>query len=148
MTKGIASGLWRGFLHTTATTVFRVVKRFLELQTFHRKPGSRRPRCTSARDDCFLMLQILRERHLTAVQARNRLIEVRQVHVSENTARRRLKEDGLTARRPATGPELYPQHRRARLQFAQQHHHWTQVEWSRVLFTDESRFFRWKAESV
>jgi hypothetical protein len=43
---------------------------------------------------------------MTAVEVKNRLAEVRNVHVSDRTIRRRLSEAALTARRPAHGPEL------------------------------------------
>ncbi|PSN41064.1 hypothetical protein C0J52_18310 [Blattella germanica] len=42
------------------------------------------PRCTLEREDRFLRLQVLRDRHLTAIEARSQLIEVRN-EVIENT---------------------------------------------------------------
>lgn len=105
-------------LGTSPTSVYRAVKRFENHQTFHRMPGSGRPRCTTLRDDCFMVMQVLRDRHVTAVEARNRLQQVRHVAVSENTARWRLHEVNLSSRNPATGPKLTAGHRGARLQFA------------------------------
>ena len=54
--------------------------------------------------------------------------------------RRRLRENGLQARRPAVRPQLLPRHRAARLAWARQHLRFTIREWRHVLFTDESRF--------
>lgn len=87
-----------------------------------------------------MTLRILRNRHLTVVQAIHQLEEVRGVQISERTARRRLNEYGLMAFRPVRGPELTRTHRVTRLAFAREHSHWTMDEWSAVLFTDESRF--------
>nr|KAH0807783.1 hypothetical protein GEV33_015008 [Tenebrio molitor] len=56
------------------------------------------------------------------------------------TVRRRLKERGLSAKPPATGPRLTVGHRRARREFAHQYVNWGDNEWKNVLFTDESRF--------
>ncbi len=46
----------------------------------------------------------------------------------------------LHSRRPARGPILTREHRRARLDFAQDHQHWQLLHWRPILFTDESRF--------
>jgi hypothetical protein len=56
------------------------------------------------------------------------------------TPRRILKERGLSAKTPATGPRLTVGHRRARLEFAYQYVNWGDNEWKNVLFTDKSRF--------
>ncbi|XP_069694773.1 sensory neuron membrane protein 1-like [Periplaneta americana] len=122
------------------TTVQEAVKRFRETQSYSRRPDSGRKRKTSARDYRFLVSQVLRNRHTTAVEARNRLQHVRDVNVSERAVRRRLGEQNLQSRRPATGPDLTREHRADRLQFARQHPQWTVQQWSSVLFSDESRF--------
>jgi len=122
------------------TTVRRVFHRYQETGGYTRRPGSGRPRSTSARDDHFILLNVLRNRRTTAVEARQRLLQVRNVNVSSRTVRRRLSEAGLQARRPAIGPELQPRHRTARLNFARNHINWSQQDWGNVLFSDESRF--------
>lgn len=127
-------------LSTTPSTISRTVQRYRETGSFARRPGTGPRRATSERDDRFLQLQVLRDRHTTAIEARNRLHQVRGVNVSERTVRRRLEEANLQSRRPATGPELTREHRTARLRFAREHHDWTEQQWERVLFTDESRF--------
>lgn len=127
-------------LGTTASTISRALRRYRETGSYSRRPGSGPRRATSARDDQFLRLQVLRDRHSSAVEARNRLQQVRGVNISERTVRRRLEEANLHCRRPATGPDLTPQHRTARLHYARQHRDWTMQQWECVLFTDESRF--------
>lgn len=87
-----------------------------------------------------MTLRVLRNRDSTAIGVRNELEEVRGIAVSERTVRRRLKEYGLSARRPANGPELTRGHRVERLRFAREHRNWGIEEWSKVLFSDESRF--------
>lgn len=115
------------------------LKRYQETCQYTRRPGSGGVRCTSARDDHFIVLQILRKRYLTAVEIRQRLQIARGVNVSERTMRRRMEEVNLKALRPARGPEHLRQHRVARLQFAREHVNWTHEQWARVLFTDECR---------
>ncbi|KAJ4437845.1 hypothetical protein ANN_13783 [Periplaneta americana] len=91
-------------------------------------------------DDQFLRLQLLRNSHTTAIEARNRIEEVRGVNVSEWTVRRRLPDAGLISRRPAPGPEFTRQLRQNRLQFARKHQEWANEQLGTVLFSDESRF--------
>lgn len=122
------------------TTVQDAWNRFVQNGTFIRRAGSGRRRATTAVDDRFVVLNALRNRRTTAIYLQHRLRTVRRVQVSERTIRRRLVESGLTSRRPATGPQLLYRHRRARLQFSQFHQNWNHEQWSRVLFTDESRF--------
>lgn len=121
-------------------TVHRAIKRYRETNLYTRRPGSGRKRVTTERDDRFLVMNILRDRKLTAVMARNRLQETRQVTISERTVRRRLEEANLGSYRPANGPKLTRDHRRRRLAFAIEHRNWTVNQWSNILFSDESRF--------
>ncbi|GFT77416.1 transposable element Tcb2 transposase [Trichonephila clavipes] len=60
--------------------------------------------------------------------------------VSSQTARNRLHEGGLYARRPMVCIPLTPHHRAARRRWAAEHRDWEQHDWSQVLFTDESQF--------
>ena len=82
------------------STVQHVYQRFRETGEYSRRVGSGSQRRTTPRDDRFLLLNVLRNRHQTAVGARNDLERVRGVSVSERTVRRRLEERGLRAKRP------------------------------------------------
>ena len=62
------------------------------------------------------------------------------VHLSDQTVRNRLHEDGMRARRPARGPIRTAQHRVQRLNFAHEHQNWQLRHRRPVLFTYESRF--------
>lgn len=127
-------------LNVSHSTIQRVLGRFRETGRNTRRPGCGRKRKSVALDDRFLILTSLRDRHLTSVQTRNRLREIRGTNLSVWTVRRRLQEVGLNACRPATGPKLLRHHRVARLQFAREHVNWNLGQWRNVLFTDESRF--------
>lgn len=126
-------------LNLSRYSVRRVYQRYQATGGYQRRQGSGRPRATTERDNRFLMTMSLRNRRLNAVQLGQRLQEAREVEVSRWTVRRRLREGGLTAHRPATGPKLTPAHRQARLQFAREHLNWTEEQWRTVLFSDECR---------
>lgn len=121
------------------TTIIRVVQRFRETGTHARRPGQGRHRATSQRDDDFLRLNILRDRTSTSRSLNDLIREVRHVHISDRTVRRRFHEANLRSRRPATGPLLTRQHRVDRFRFARQYVGWNLNDWRRVLFTDETR---------
>lgn len=126
-------------LRLSQSCVSKIYRRFRETGEFVRRPGSGRRRCTSERDDRFIVTTSLRNRHLTGVDVQQELRQVRGTAASEWTVRRRLKEANLTPKRPATGPKLTPRHRQARLRFAQAHYDWEVEQWRRVMFSDECR---------
>lgn len=122
------------------TTVRRAIKRYRETGCCTRRQGSGRPRATRPIDDRFIVMTALRNGHASATEMAQTLRTVRNVTVSADTVRRRLAKANLRPRRSATGPLLSVEHRRARLAFARKHRHWTDSDWSNVLFSDESRF--------
>ncbi|GFV10208.1 transposable element Tcb2 transposase [Trichonephila clavipes] len=67
-------------------------------------------------------------------------LQQRGDNVSRFTVARRLHKGDLFARRPERCFPLKVDHRRHRLQWCKEHKNWTTDQWSRVLFTDESRF--------
>ncbi|CAH2100838.1 unnamed protein product [Euphydryas editha] len=121
------------------TTVRDTIRRFRQTGLYTRRPGQGRHRCTSTRDDRFVVSDVLRNRFCTATEARTRLFEVRNVSVSERTIRWKLAERNLRAFRPARALQLLPQHRRPRLAFAREYGNWTMEQWKNVLFSNESR---------
>jgi transposase len=122
-------------LNIPRSTVQDALSRFRETTWIHEKAGSDHSRSTTGRDDRFLCLSVLRDRGLPSTILAGRLADVRGVMISAPTVRRRLKERGLSAKQPATGPRLTVGHRRARLEFAHQYVNWGDNEWKNVLFT-------------
>lgn len=114
--------------------------RYLDTNSFQRKPGSGRPRDTNDEDNRYIILNSLKDRYRTAVQIRNNLRDVRNINVSVNTVRRRLAEQNLFSRRLVVVPLLTRRHHVTRLNFAVKHRNWTYTDWSKILFSDESRF--------
>jgi hypothetical protein len=62
------------------------------------------------------------------------------VSVSTGTIRSRLKEAGFRAHVKMKKPLLTNKQIRAQLKWAKEHINWTDDDWSRVLWTDESKF--------
>ncbi len=88
-----------------------------------------------ARQDCYIRQMAVRRRHSTARAIQVDFLQASGQRISDQTVRNRL---GLHSRRPARGPVLTREQRRARLDFAQDHQHWQLRHWRPILFTDES----------
>lgn len=127
-------------LGVSPSVVNRLWNRYVDTGSHQRRPGQGRPRATTAVQDRYLRTLSLRNRLSTARSLRNDFQMATGVRLCNQTVRNRLHSDSLRARRPATGPILTPDHRRRRLDFANEHARWTLPQWHCVLFTDESRF--------
>lgn len=127
-------------LRVTHSVIQRLRDRFNttgRVQEPHR-PG--RPRLTTRRQDRFVTLAALRNRTATANTLRGQLRAASNVLVSDQTIRNRLREVNMRSRRRAVCPPLTRPQRHARLAWARRHLAWTRQQWSRVLFSDESRY--------
>ena len=91
------------------------------------------------RNDRLLFRISLRKRKLT-VPALRLVWQEAGVNASNSTVRRRLSAAGLNGHVAVKKPLLTARHRQLRLEFARRHEHWSWVDWSCVLFTDESKF--------
>lgn len=126
-------------LNISRFRVQRVYRRFQETGGYIRRHGSGRRRCTTVRDDRYIVSTSLRNRFSNAVEVQQQLRATRRTAVSVSTIRRRLREKNLLPRRAATGPQLTAIHRRTRKRFSETHEPWTFNQWRNVLFSDETR---------
>lgn len=99
------------------STVSRLLKKNLT-GTAERKKGTGGIRKTSKADDRVLHRLSLRNRFSTAVQIRTEFVESSGTEIGVHTVRRRLREFGLMARRPAKKPMLTPKMMKSRLTWA------------------------------
>ncbi|GFX83371.1 transposable element Tcb2 transposase [Trichonephila clavipes] len=123
--KSVVSHAWKAF-QTTVTAV--------------RKVGGGRLSTTTAGNDRYIILQVKRGRRQSASVIAQQLCTATERKVSRFTVARRLHKGGLFTRSPERCLSLKVDFRRHRLQWCREHKNWTTDQWSRVLFTDESRF--------
>lgn len=105
-----------------------------------RKHAGGRGRNTTPSEDRYVALVAKRHRNFTPRQIAANLATATGTHVSARTISRRLNQVGLYARKPVRCIPLQPRHRRERLRWSQEHVGWDHQNWSRVMFSDESRF--------
>lgn len=70
------------------------------------------------------------------------------VNVSINTTKNRLRQNQLFGRRPSKKPMISLKNSKARIKFAHDHLHWTAKDWSKVLFSDESKFMLFGSDGI
>jgi Transposase/DDE superfamily endonuclease len=78
----------------------------------------------------------------TAVDVAKALRNVTNQPLSAQTVRRNLKAAGLKAVAKKKKPFLSKRHRKARMDFALAHQHWTVEDWKKVVWSDETKINR------
>ncbi len=94
-----------------------------------------RKRCTTNREN----------RSLMRIVKQNRFKNLGELHkagvkASRATTHRRVKEFGYSCHIPLVKPPLNHRQRQRRLTWAKEKKNWTVAQWSKVLFSDESKF--------
>ena len=122
------------------STVCRIKSRFFLRNSVERKPGSGNPRKTISRQDRQMIALVKKDPRKTAVDVANFANEQMGVSIGVHTVRRRLKEANLHARRPAKKPLISAINKKKRLEFAKRYKDWSNEQWAKVLWSDESKF--------
>lgn len=122
-------------LKVNKSMIIRVASRSSVQKSVHRKAGSDRIRKTPARQDRRMLKWVKNDPQKPAVDVAIFANEQMGVSIGVQTARRRLCEANLHARRPAKQPMISRVSKKNRLDFAKRYHHWK----------SEQRFkiFRW-----
>ncbi|KFM73435.1 Transposable element Tcb2 transposase, partial [Stegodyphus mimosarum] len=120
----------------------RVWKQWTDECRTTRKSGSGPRNVTSARDDRHLVRMARTDRTASSRQLAALWSIATGVSLCASSIRRRLLQCGLRARTPLYRIPLTHDHRRLRLQWANQHRDW-RADWQHVVFSDESRFNLW-----
>ncbi|KAI2649185.1 Transposable element Tc1 transposase [Labeo rohita] len=98
-----------------------------------------RKRCTTNRENRSLERLVKQNQFKNLGELHKEWTEAR-VKASRATTRRRVKEFGYSCRIPLVKPLLIHRQRQRRLIWAKEKKKWTVAQWSKVLFSDESKF--------
>jgi len=120
-------------IHCDEHAVTRWVHRWQETHSLEDSERSGRPRCTT--DDTDQAVGLYSDAHVT--DSPRDIVRALELPVDRRTVRRRLNEIDLHNCVQRSEYENV----RARLAFAEGYSRWTEDDWSRVLFSDETHFY-------
>ena len=124
-------------LKVARCTVQQIVKKHKETSSVEDRKGRGRKRITTCREDRLIVKESLKARKKTSRILANELRNDHNIKVSSRTVRRRLLASGLKYCRSKKKPLLSAKARVKRLDWGKQHRDY---DWSKVVFSDESRF--------
>ncbi|GFV27133.1 transposable element Tcb1 transposase [Trichonephila clavipes] len=106
--------------------------------TMDQRGRSHLPQCTTSREDRKIERTAVKDRSVTSRAVAQHIESVTHHSVSARTIRRRLQQNGLSARSPLLGLPLTQNIRRLRRQWCNENRMWV-AAWNEVVFADESR---------
>ncbi len=106
-------------------------------KTFSGRCG--RKKCTSNRDNRTLE-RIVKQNPFKNVGEIHKEWTAAGVSASRTTTHRRMQDMGFSCRIPCVKPLLNNRQRQKRLAWVKDKKDWTAAEWSKVMFSDESKF--------
>lgn len=152
--EGISKAELARRFNVSWTAISKLLAKYNTHGTVERRPGSARPRSTSARQDRHLCRMSLRNPTSVSRRLTQEFNQQMQLNISSRTVRRRLVESGLKTKIAKRKPLLTARHKARRLEFAMHHRHWTVDQWRNVVFSDEvplhvvqgrqRRYVRWR----
>ncbi len=104
------------------------------------KPRSGRPRAMTEAEERNLVLRCKREPFKPATHLRQDILAETGSAPGISTVKKRLAENNWSAYRPRSVPLLSTRHITARKNFARSCEVWSEEDWRRVVWSDESRF--------
>ncbi|GFT75493.1 transposable element Tcb1 transposase [Trichonephila clavipes] len=121
------------------SVISRLWQRFQNEGNVSRCYSTGRPRVTTPNEDCYLSVTAKTNRRSTASDLSRELSSATGITVFRQTVYRRLGRIGLYTRRPVRCVPLTATQFRLRLTWSREHALWTPLQWSCVMFSDESR---------
>jgi len=127
-------------LNLSWSSVKTVITHYEKTQSYAPCRKSGRPRKTTIRNDRKIVNLALENRRVTLKNLGKLVREDHKIELCDKSIRKRLHEANLYGRAARKKPLLVKRHRDARLQWCRDKRSWTQRDWEKVLWSDESKF--------
>jgi transposase len=128
--------------------VGKLVKRFKRRGTVENAKSPGRPQKVGVRTKNLLIRLSKDDPRKTATTLLNDLKDRGLLDCSVDTVKRILRQANLFGRRPVKKPMISVKNRKARISFAKEHLNWEPKDWSKVLFSDESKFMLFGSDGI
>lgn len=128
------------FVKCSRCAVQSAIRRFAETGSYTNRPKTGRKRFTSGRQDNYLIFKSLKDRKKTSSVLAAELSEAIGKPISARTVRRRLVGKLLKGCKARKKPWLSEANKKNRLEWALRYKHFTEEDWSNVVWSDESNF--------
>jgi hypothetical protein len=129
------------------SAVRKVCVKFLNFDTIADLPRCHKKKITSPQDDRVIVRTALGNRRRSSKDIAADMTAA-GVQVSARTIRRRLCASGLKAHIPRQKPFLNPAQRKKRVNWCKEHLNWSEDDWGKVLFSDESKISLFGSDGV
>ena len=121
------------------STVGYTLNVFQQRSHFQVSTKSGGPKSTTFRQDNVVVRSSKENPRKSGKEIQREFTQSHQISCSYATVKRRLKQNNLFGRRPVKKPFVSAKNRRVRLKFAKEHLNWTANQWSKILWSDESK---------
>lgn len=125
-----------------------IIKRFKTRKSVENKKRTGRRKITTEHEDRILVRLSKNDPRMNAVELNEIMRTNYNVECSVDTTKRRLRQANLFGRRPAKKPLISAKNRKARIEFAKKYLKWEAKDWSKVLFSDESKFMVFESDGI
>lgn len=120
--------------------ILRLKKKYEKTGNVKDKQRPGWPPKLNERNERTIIRRLLIGEYTTAVSLTKSIQVNEDIEVSAETIRRVLRKNGFATRAKRKKPLLSKKHREKRLDFAKKFKDWTVQDWSRVVWSDESKF--------
>ncbi|XP_065662882.1 transposable element Tc1 transposase-like isoform X2 [Hydra vulgaris] len=121
-------------------TVSDIMKKYNLIETTATKEGQGRKKKTSKSFDRNLIIQVKKNRFISAQKLAEQAEENYGIKLSHQTIRNRIQDQGFQGRLVHNKPYLSKKHMKRRLEFAQNFKKMPLSFWKKILWSDESKF--------
>jgi transposase len=128
------------------STIHDTIERYRETGAGTSRPRSGRPPILTDRDKRHIVRIVRSNRQQSAKQLQHNFVQSSGTVASLSTVKRALHEAGYHSRVAARKPLISAKNRRDRMQWCKRHKEWTDEQWKKVIWSDESRFTLFRSD--